>query len=387
MKAWVRQKAAEVKRRGKKKAGWYVHWKEPDGTRRSRSCGWGARAKQEANKLAADIHSSLLAGTYVTDPSLTSWSAFISEYRRVEIRKKQGVHAGYINNTIATFERHMKPRTMKQITTKYIGEFIGKRSEDRGYKFGSKISPSTVNKDLRNLKLILKMAHEWGQLEKMPKIQMVKAPRRIKRHVLVEHFAAMFAAAEQMTVPELPNVTPCEYWRALISFAFITGWRINEVLNIRRDDVDYETGQVVARWDDSKGKRDEMIFVPESLLDLLRPVWQNFADRPLEWKKSRRTLYVPFTELQTLAGIDLHCEEDHQHTKACHVYGFHDFKRAFATNNASTLSSAQLQRLMKHSEFSTTQGYIDYAKVMTERPNVFVPDVLTGGPGKQAGSR
>ena len=112
-----------------------------------------------------------------------------------------------------------------------------------------------------------------------------------------------------------------------------------------------------------------------------------FATLQLLHLKSRRTLYVPFTELQTLAGIDLHCEEDHQHTKACHVYGFHDFKRAFATNNASTLSSAQLQRLMKHSEFSTTQGYIDYAKVMTERPNVFVPDVLTGGPGKQAGSR
>ena len=58
------------------------------------------------------------------------------------------------------------------------------------------------------------------------------------------------------------------------------------------------------------------------------------------------------------------------------VYGFHDFKRAFATHNAAGMSPTQLQRLMKHSDFDTTQGYINYAKVMTEKPEVFVPDVL-----------
>jgi integrase len=115
-----------------------------------------------------------------------------------------------------------------------------------------------------------------------------------QRYVIPEHFAAMLAAAEQMAVPDIPNVTPAEYWRAVISFAFVTGWRINEVLNIRRDDVNFGTGQVIARWDDSKDKRDELIYVPDSLLDLLRNAWKNFADRPLEWTKSRRTLYVPF---------------------------------------------------------------------------------------------
>ena len=387
MRAWVRQKAAEVKRKGKTKAAWFVHWKEPDGTRRARSCGAGAKAKQEANKPAAEIHAALLAGTYVGDPSLILWPAFIAEYRRVELRKKSDQHGGCISASMAIFERHMKPRTLSQITTKFIGEFVGRRSQDRGNKPGSMLSPSTINKDLRNLKLVLKVAHEWGQLEKLPKIRMVRTPQRIKRHVLPEHFAAMFAAAENMTEPVIANASACDYWRAVISFALVTGWRINEILNIRRDDVNFETGQVVARWDDSKGKRDELIFVPETIIELFRPVWQSFADRPLDWKKSRRTIYYPFTELQQLAGIHLHCEEAHEHNDACHVYGFHDFKRAFATNNASTLSPAQLQRLMKHSDFSTTQGYINYAKLMTERPDVFVPDVLNSNSGKQSKSR
>lgn len=44
--------------------------------------------------------------------------------------------------------------------------------------------------------------------------------------------------------------------------------------------------------------------------------------------------------------------------------------------NAGSLSPAQLQRLMKHSAFTTTRGDIDDAKVMTERPDVYVPEVL-----------
>lgn len=376
MKAWVRQKPADVERKGKNKAPWFVYWKEPDGTRRARSCGAGAKGKQEANKLAAELHAKLLAGTYEGDPTLVLWSAFITEYKRVELKTKSGGHAGGILRTIERFEEHMAPRRLNQVTSKFIREFVAKRSGDRGVKPGSKVSPATVNIDLRNLKLILNVAVDWGQLTKLPKIKLLKPPTRLKRHVTAEHFAAMFAAAEKMTAPEVKNAKPADYWRAVLSFAFVTGWRINEILNIRRDDVNFETQQVVARWDDSKGKRDELIFLPEAVIDLLRPLWQSFDERPLTWKKSRRTIYVPFAELQGHAGIHLPCEEDHEHTEACHLYGFHDFKRAFATYNAQNLSPAQLQRLMKHSAFTTTQGYINYAKIMTEKADVFVPDVL-----------
>lgn len=376
MKAWVRQKAAEVKRKGKNKSLWYVHWREPDGTRRSRSCGSGPKGKQSADKLSAELHSQLINNTYVGDPSLTLWPAFVAEYKRVALKKKEGPHAKLIRESLATFERHMNPRTLKQITTKFVDEFIGRRMKDRGRKQGSVLSPDTLNKDLRNLKLVFSAALEWGQLDKLPAIQMQKAPKKIKRHVTAEHLAAMFSVADQMVNPRIPNTTAGDYWKALLGFAFMTGWRINEILSIRRGDVDFETGQVTARWDDSKGKRDELIFVPATVLDLLRPVWLSFSDRPLEWTATLRTLYEPFTKLQQLAGIHLPCEEAHQHTEACHVYGFHDFKRSFATYNAANLSPMQLQRLMKHSDFSTTQGYISYAKVMTERPDVFVPDVL-----------
>jgi integrase len=89
----------------------------------------------------------------------------------------------------------------------------------------------------------VQVAKDWKLLEELPKFHMLREPSRIKRFVTPEHFAAMIDMADQLTTPQLPNVTPCQYWQAFLSFMYVTGWRLNEVLNIRRDDVDFETGQ------------------------------------------------------------------------------------------------------------------------------------------------
>ena len=56
-------------------------------------------------------------------------------------------------------------------------------------------------------------------------------------------------------------------------------------------------------------------------------------------------------------GIHLVCREKHEHTPSCHVYGFHDFRRAFATVNAPRLKPEVLQRLMRHKSYQTTQKH------------------------------
>ena len=120
----------------------------------------------------------------------------------------------------------------------------------------------------------------------------------------------------------------------------------------------------------------------KSCLDNVKPRFPG-GDANIQTLNKWAEVLYPGRKMQYLIlGTDIA-----KHTDACHVYGFHDFKRAFATNNASTLSPAQLQRLMKHSDFSTTQGYINYAKVMTEKPNVFLPDVLKQEHGGRTDSR
>jgi integrase len=384
MRAWIRQKKEDIDRLGKKKAPWIVFWKTPAKQPKSRTCGPGAEGKQLASGLQATIHAQLVNGIYKGDPTLRLWKAFVREYRRKKIAKMGPSHVQAIGATIKHFERHMSPVSMTQLDTEFIDLFVVRRGKDRGSKQGTKVAAATINKDLRNLKLILQTAEDWGQVEKRPKFSMLREPQKLKRFVTPGHFAAMLKAAESLTVPVKPNVTPCQYWHGFLAFLYVTGWRLNEVLNIRRDDVDFEASQAISRWDDAKGKRDELIHVPPALLELLRPVWGSFDHRPFAWPKSTRMIYYPFTTLQQAAGIHLNCEENHEHTDACHVYDFHDFKRAFATNNAASLSAPELQKLMKHSDITTTQRYINYAELMSRKPDVFVPESLTGkrsGPG------
>jgi len=69
-------------------------------------------------------------------------------------------------------------------------------------------------------------------------------------------------------------------------------------------------------------------------------------------------------------------------TDACHRYGFHDERRAFATLNAENMTRETLQALMRHRDANTTDRYINYARqVKPAVENLHVPDVLKIGAG------
>lgn len=87
-------------------------------------------------------------------------------------------------------------------------------------------------------------------------------------------------------------------------------------------------------------------------------------------------MYEEFARVQDAAGIDLPCPEKHEHTDACHRYGFRDLRRAFATMNADRLSGDALQALMRHKSYTTTQRYINMARQLDQSVKVlYVPDV------------
>jgi integrase len=75
--------------------------------------------------------------------------------------------------------------------------------------------------------------------------------------------------------------------------------------------------------------------------------------------------------------VHLACGAAHEHTRYCHVYGFHDLRRAFATMNAEQLSADELQKLMRHRSYSTTKRYINMTRRIDRAVKVLhVPDVL-----------
>ncbi len=386
MKAWLFQDHRQKQKHGDD-APWSVGWIDPDGKRRSKKIGSRTRAERFQRK----IEGQLAAGTYETT-TRKQWAAFRDEFNH-------NIGAGMNPDTRAAttyaldrFQEVIRPGRVDTIKTATIDGFIAKRRNARGLKPGTKISPASINKELRHLKAVLRIAHEWGYLPQVPKIRMIKEPGKLPRYVTPEHFAAMYQACDVATQPDDQPYPAADWWRALLAFLYMTGWRIGEPLALRRQDVDLEAGRAITRAADNKGKRDEIVPLHPVVVDHLQKLVA-FGGRVFPWNRSRRAIYDEFHKIQEAASIRLPCSANHEHRRPCPPdcqkkhkhsqgcppdrYGFHDLRRAFATQNAERLTADALQHLMRHKNYTTTQRYINMARQLnTAVESLEVPDVL-----------
>jgi integrase len=177
-----------------------------------------------------------------------------------------------------------------------------------------------------------------------------------------------------------------------VATAYLTGMRIGELLALRWEDVDLVAKELVTRWNNTKTDRDEVIPLPKAVIEQFQ-ILKRHSPFVFPWHHDPRTLWVEFTRIQQAAGIHLPCREQHTHTPSCHVYGFHDFRRAYATANARRLKPEVLQRLMRHKSYQTTQKfYINPTNQMQDAvADMPIPNVLkkpkgeTDGPTKERG--
>ncbi len=117
---------------------------------------------------------------------------------------------------------------------------------------------------------MLTIAKEWGYLKERPRFRMVKEKKKLITFITGEHFAAIYAACEHARKPaDLPNATPADWWRGLIVFGYMTGWRISELLALRRSELDLDAGTAVTRAEDNKGGRDDRTRLHSVVVDRL----------------------------------------------------------------------------------------------------------------------
>jgi len=379
MSAWVKQMPRHVEKLGKRKANWYVEWNEPNGNRRCKSCGSGPEGKRLAKILADDIRAQIKLRTYVSDKQKrVTWDEFVAEYLKF-ISDRATKTISEAKTSFNHFKRILKldNRPVASITTKDVDAFSSERRLEPGKKRGSTVSPYSVNKDLRMVKAGLRKAHEWGYIESVPKFTFDREPQKLPRYVTPDDFAKLYDACDIAEKPRgMFRYAPADWWRSLLVFAQMTGWRIGEILALKWVDVDQQTGTAITRAADNKGKRDEIVALHSIVL---QHVEELRTDHPLvfPWEHDRRTLDVEFARIQDEAGINLSCDGDHEHTAACHRYGFHDLRRAFATMNAPNMTREALQSLMRHQSPLTTQRYINIAQQLNPAVvSLHVPDVL-----------
>jgi len=379
MRAWLFQDPRQKAKLGEDDCPWMVGWIDPDGKRKGKKIG----SKSRAEKFARKMEGQLAAGTYQGE-SRKSWSDFRAEYDdkilpRFAVKTQRVVKSG-----LDHFQRLAKPVKMAAIKTQTIDNYVTKRAAEAGKKPKSLTSPATINRELRQLKSALRIAHDWGYLPVVPKFRKVREEQRIGSVMTADDFQAIFDACGSATMPAKLHCDPRDWWQALLMFAATTGWRIEEILSLQKDDLNLKTEAILTRAADNKGSRDDVDYLPDAALDLVKGV-VGFGAIVFVWPHDERTLWVEFQRIQKAAGIKLVCPdaERHECTDACRYYGFHALRRGFATWNADRMAGPVLQKKMRHKSFTTTLRYIglsDKMKKATEQ--VFVPGTGAKAEGK-----
>jgi integrase len=359
--AWLFRDHRESRKLGDK-CPWSVGWIDPEGKKKSKKLG----SKSMAEKYARKVEGQLAAGTY-QNTSRKAWADFRKEF---EDRGMPGCTVGTRNLTRYTFdhfERLVNPVRVDAITTRTFAEYVALRSRETNGK--RPVSPATVNRELRNLRTIVRKAHKWGYLPRLPEISFLKEPGKLPTFVTPEHFGKLYAHCDAASWPDDGHYTAADWWRALLVMAYMTGWRIGSLLALRRGDVDLDAGWALSRAADNKGRRDQKVPLHPIVVEHLRKL-ASFVPLVFMWEHPRRGLFDQLHAIQEAAGV--HPEGG----KAW--YGFHDLRRAFATMNADKLTPDALQTLMQHRDYQTTQRYISMARQLNPAvQNLFVPELPT----------
>src|SRR5262249_11959247 len=149
---------------------------------------------------------------------------------------------------------------------------VAARRKERGKKQKSLLTTASINHDLRHIKAALRIAADWGYLPAVPKFRMEKEAKKLPRYVTGDHLAAIYAACDKATMPEGFPFSPADWWRGILIVGYMTGWRIGDMLNLRREDLDLADGTAVIRWDaeGNKGKRDELVKLSPVVVEHLK---------------------------------------------------------------------------------------------------------------------
>jgi integrase len=362
MRAWLFRDPRQHKKLGEK-CPWSVGWLDPEGKRRSKKLG----SKSLAEKYARKVEGQLAAGTYESQTK-KSWADFRTEYEK---RGMPGVTSGTRNLSAYTFnhfERIVKPSRVSAITGRAIADYVAARTAEIT-QYGKRLSPATVNRELRNLRTIARRAHKWGYLARVPEFEFLREPGKLPTYVSPEHFAKLYKHVDAARWPNDGPFEPATWWRALLVTAYMTGWRIGSLLALRREDVDLESGFALSRAADNKRKRDQRVPLHPIVLDHLSKL-ASFSPLMFPWNHDRRGLFSEFHAIQKAAGV--------RPEGSKRWYGFHDLRRAFATMNGDRLTADALQSLMQHRSYLTTQKYINMARQLNPAvQNLYVPNLET----------
>lgn len=142
--------------------------------------------------------------------------------------------------------------------------------------FGKKISTTTVNNYIRNLKVFFNWCIEERIIRKTPmeKIKQFKNKRVAKDQITDVEFRRLIRYIDTTKYSEFRDYV-------IIQLIMDTGMRLGECLSLTIDDVDIDRRAIFIQAEITKGRKDRFVFYSYTMSKLLRR-WIQYKDRYVE---------------------------------------------------------------------------------------------------------
>jgi integrase len=127
-------------------------------------------------------------------------------------------------------------------------------------KLGRLVTPSTVNRELAILRHLLRLAEEWGYIDKVPKIRLAREPEGRLRFLSEEEIPKLLDACAARA-GKSPVLLP------VVTLALHTGMRKGEILGLEWERVDFSRG--VLRLELTKSGRRREVPMNRAVYDAL----------------------------------------------------------------------------------------------------------------------
>ena len=240
-------------------------------------------------------------------------------------------HTAYLNIVIRLSNYYQ--RSPEQISIEEIKQWLIYIANER------KWSASTTHQAINGLKFLYHQVLEYG--DHFIDIPLPKRPQKSPVLLTQTEVYQILQSAK-----DLKKLT-------LLCVCYGCGLRVSELVALNQDDIDSE--HLMLRIVQSKGKKDRIVPLSLSLLNLLRHYWQ--AWHPNYYLFCRYQQRVPmsissaqkiFTQVKSTAGINK-------------KGGIHSLRHAYATHQIEQgLPIHQLQQFLGHSDIKTTLRYLHW---------------------------
>lgn len=206
----------------------------------------------------------------------------------------------------------------------------------------------SINTNLRSIRAFINWAADNDYLEPF-KITNLKQEEIIKE---------TYSEAQLEKLLKKPNIKKCTFreyrtW-VMINYFLGTGNRVNTVVNLKINDIDWENDYI--RLITTKNRKQQIVPLSHSLKEILQEYLKYRGGEPEDY------LFCTEDGKQLIRSTVSNSVYDYNKKRGVEITSIHAFRHTYAiTSVKNGIDIFKLQKLLGHSDISTTRIYVNLA--------------------------